>query len=217
MNNQDGLGKYYQISIFAKDGEAMPVEVVSYMLSIQDGRERLQFQLAYQCAPFLKRLRASCLTNIEKRDCPALDSILAGTDIKYRLLTADKGRYLLFLYRQRELWFCLDRAGVREFLARYGYLCQSLEAMLDRLSDRVSRYAFHGAGFPHEIGVFLNYPVDDVRCFIECRGKGGFMTGYWKVYHYPGRAQMIFQAYDKARTSAVNECLAGKKLKDIAR
>lgn len=195
----------------------MPVEVVSYMLSLQDMRKRLQFQLVFQCAPFLKRLKTACITNIEEGCCLEIDSILAGTDIEYRFLAMDKGRCLLFLYRQRELAAYLNRADVREFLVCYGYRCQSVEEVLCRLSERVCEYFHHSLGFPHEIGVFLDYPIDDVRCFIEQEGRGGFLTGYWKVYHNPGRAQLIFQAYDKARISAVNEYLTGKPIRDIAR
>ena len=42
------------------------------------------------------------------------------------------------------------------------------------------------------------------------------VSGYWKVYNNPGRAKMIFWAYDKAKTSAVNEYLIGKNIRDIA-
>lgn len=195
----------------------MPVEVVSYMLSIEDTERRLQFWLVSQCAPFLKRLKTACIMNIEKYYCSKLGGILAGTDIEYRFLRVDEDRCLLFLYRQRELADYLDRADVRGFLMAYGYPCRSMEEILDRLSERVRGYSCRGLCFPHEIGVFLNYPVEDVRCFIEQKGKGGYMTGYWRVYHDPVKAQLIFQAYDKARTSAVNEYLTGKCVRDIAR
>ena len=62
----------------------------------------------------------------------------------------------------------------------------------------------------------LDYPIDDVKCFIEQDGKDSLFSGYWKVYNNPGRAKMIFWAYDKAKTSAVNEYLIGKSIRDIA-
>ena len=55
-----------------------------------------------------------------------------------------------------------------------------------------------------------------MRGFIERDGRGEILSGYWKVYHNPGKAQLIFQAYDKARISAVNEFLTGKPMQDIA-
>ena len=65
-------------------------------------------------------------------------------------------------------------------------------------------------GFPHEIGAFLGYPVNDVRGFIQNEGKGCLMTGYWKVYENLAGAKMIFNKYDRAKDSAVNEFLTGK-------
>ena len=34
--------------------------------------------------------------------------------------------------------------------------------------------------FPHEISVFLGYPLKDVKCFISRRGSGYHMCGEWK-------------------------------------
>lgn len=194
----------------------MPVEVVSYMLSGLDPKECLQFQIVLRCAPFLKGMKAASAVNIEKQYCPGLEEVLADTGIEYRYLSKDKGRCLVFFYRRKEFSDYLKRADVREFLECCGYRCPGPEKVLDRLSDRICRYIRRDAGFPHEIGVFLDYPIDDVRCFMEQKGKGGVMTGYWKVYHDPGKAQLIFQAYDKARISAVNEFLAGETIKEIA-
>ena len=41
-------------------------------------------------------------------------------------------------------------------------------------------------GFPHEMGVLLGYPVEDVRGFMEQNGQNALYQGYWKVYaHVP--------------------------------
>ena len=194
----------------------MPVEVVSYMLSSLDLKKCLQFQIVLRCAPFLKGMKTACAVNIEEQYCTELKGILADTDIEYRYLSTDKGRRLAYFYRKKELSDYLRRTDVKRFLERFGYGWMEPEKALDRLSERVCRYIRRGAGFPHEIGAFLDYPIDDVRCFIEQKGKGGVMTGYWKVYHNPGKAQLIFQAYDKARISAVNEFLAGDTIIEIA-
>lgn len=194
----------------------MPVEVVSYMLSNLDLKKCLQFQIVLRCAPFLKGMKTACAVNIEEQYCTELKGILADTDIEYRYLSTDKGRRLAYFYRKKELSDYLRRTDVKRFLERFGYGWMEPEKALDRLSERVCRYIRRGAGFPHEIGAFLDYPIDDVRCFIEQKGKGGVMTGYWKVYHNPGKAQLIFQAYDKARISAVNEFLAGDTIREIA-
>ncbi len=193
----------------------MPYEVVIYMLSCGDLRKRLQFQIIFQCAPFLKGLKVACIMNLRGAACEELDSFFEGTEVYYRVLTRQKGRCLVLFYREREFESFLGREDVQEFLKVYGYSGTDIQAVLGRLSRRVCQYAEHNSGFPHEIGVFLDYPVEDVACFIRERGRNSLLDGYWKVYHNPVRAQMTFYAYDKAKVSAVNEYLSGRSVRDI--
>lgn len=194
----------------------MPVEVVSYMLSSKNLIKRLQFQIIMQCAPFLKGLKIACIINLNSHECECLDELLEHTDIAYRLLARNKKKCLVFLYREKELQEYLRRLEVADFLEAYGYVLDNLAEVLELLSDRVCQYSDGEICFPHEIGAFLDYPIDDVKCFIEKGGKDCLLVGYWKVYNNPGKAQMIFSAYDKAKTSAVNEFMTGKTIRDIA-
>ena len=194
----------------------MSKEVVSYMLSGMDNMKRLQVQLILQCAPFLKGIKIACILNITEENSRELYEILEGTGIKFKILTRNHGKCLVLLYRRESFSRYLKRTDVREFLGSYGYEDVEPEKMLERLSKRVCQYSDGEICFPHEIGAFLDYPIDDVKCFIEKDGKDSLFSGYWKVYNNPGRAKMIFWAYDKAKTSAVNEYLIGKSIRDIA-
>ena len=194
----------------------MSKEVVSYMLSGMDNMKSLQVQLILQCAPFLKGIKIACILNITEENSRELYEILEGTEIKFKILTRNHGKCLVFLYRRESFYRYLKRTDVREFLGSYGYEDVEPEKMLERLSKRVCQYSDGEICFPHEIGAFLDYPIDDVKCFIEKDGKDSLFSGYWKVYNNPGRAKMIFWAYDKAKTSAVNEYLIGKSIRDIA-
>ena len=194
----------------------MSKEVVSYMLSGMDNMKSLQVQLILQCAPFLKGIKIACILNITEENSRELYEILEGTGIKFKILTRNHGKCLVFLYRRESFSRYLKRTDVREFLGSYGYEDVEPEKMLERLSKRVCQYSDGEICSPHEIGAFLDYPIDDVKCFIEKDGKDSLFSGYWKVYNNPGRAKMIFWAYDKAKTSAVNEYLIGKSIRDIA-
>lgn len=194
----------------------MSKEVVSYMLSGMDNMKSLQVQLILQCAPFLKGIKIACILNITEENSRELYEILEGTGIKFKILTRNHGKCLVLLYRRESFSRYLKRTDVREFLGSYGYENVEPEKMLERLSKRVCQYSDGEICFPHEIGAFLDYPIDDVKCFIEKDGKDSLFSGYWKVYNNPGRAKMIFWAYDKAKTSAVNEYLIGKNIRDIA-
>ena len=213
----------------------MPVEVISYMLSNEDIRRRLQFRMILQGAPFLKGIKVACVMNLEASQCAELEEALEGTEIKYFVLASCKGKSLVYFYRRKPLIRYLRRLDVASFLREYGYEYDMegneegragtlnadeiaeewIEKVLERLAHRVCEYSGNHICFPHEIGAFLDYPVEDVRGFIRQEGKGSLLTGYWKVYENPERARMIFLAYDKAKTSAVNEFLAGKRMCEI--
>lgn len=46
--------------------------------------------------------------------------------------------------------------------------------------------------FPHEIGLFLGYPVEDVKGFIENKGENCVKCGAWKVYCNPEEKMHFF-------------------------
>ena len=46
---------------------------------------------------------------------------------------------------------------------------------------------------PHEIGVFLGYPIWDVKGFIDNKGKDFKYCGTWKVYNNTDYAKIYFR------------------------
>ncbi|MDR0758852.1 MAG: DUF3793 family protein [Treponema sp.] len=65
---------------------------------------------------------------------------------------------------------------------------------LDRLKEQ-----FTSSQFPHEVGIFLGYPADDVLGFVEHNGQNYKLCGYWKVYGDVERAKACFRQYDECR------------------
>ena len=169
----------------------MPVEVVACMLADKNSWKRLQFQLFLQCAPLFKGYKVACITNVRREDMRNMHLLLNGTGICYRALTFCRDKYLVLLYRPAQLKTYLKQPEVKTFLADYGYEENSLEKVLERLSLRVREHSKNEIEFPHEIGIFLNYPLEDVRGFIEHKGQDSLFCGYWKVYHDPEKAKQI--------------------------
>ena len=67
----------------------------------------------------------------------------------------------------------------RAFLQACGYpVSMGTGRLLDELSRRM-RSAKAG-GFPHEIGLFLGYPLEDVTGFIAAGGAEYRCSGCWK-------------------------------------
>ena len=91
------------------------------------------------------------------------------------------------------------------------------EDALNVFAKRYTNYRKGEAEFPHELGVFLGYPLEDVLGFIENQGRNFVYSGYWKVYSKKDRAIQTFQRYDNARHQLLKQLCEGKKIKEIIR
>lgn len=100
---------------------------------------------------------------------------------------------LIYLYRPKRLSADLtDETAVR-LLRRYGYDTESCEKCIVRLVRKLRTQE----AFPHEIGLFLGYPPEDVRGFIENDACGCKCVGCWKVYGDEEAAKKKFAQYKK--------------------
>ena len=106
-------------------------------------------------------------------------------------LRYSKDSVLLLIYRPAALEKRLADGRVREYLEQYGYVCSSIARCISKLSERICECS----EFPHEIGIFLGYPLGDVIGFTQHRDTGCKCTGYWKVYGDEVSAQRTFARY----------------------
>ena len=107
---------------------------------------------------------------------------------------AKTGACLVYVFRPKRLERIMTSAESRNFLAKYGYpLSDTPEGLLSRLSDRLCLEE----DFPHEIGVFLDYPLEDVVGFIEHKGQNYVCGGLWKCYADPSARKKLFDTYKK--------------------
>ena len=106
----------------------------------------------------------------------------------------EKGiRVLVYVYRKKQLEVSLNRPGVAKFLKKYGYGSTDVEYALDRLKSRIGE----NNEFPHEIGIFLDYPLGDVIGFITNEGRNFKCVGCWKVYCDECACRKTFAKYKK--------------------
>ena len=102
------------------------------------------------------------------------------------------------VYRPALLRESLRQPERRAFLQTCGYpVSTGTGRFLDELSRRM-RSAKAG-GFPHEIGLFLGYPLEDVTGFIAAGGAEYRCSGCWKVYGDVEQAQHLFRRYAACR------------------
>ena len=126
------------------------------------------------------------------------------TNCKCRGTHCGKGciRALIYIYRPGRLQSDLDAEEAKDILLRFGYEESSLDGCISRLADRI----YECDEFPHEVGLFLGYPPEDVQGFIEFGGRKSKASGYWKVYGDVARAQKQFERFSKC-TGVYLECL----------
>ena len=97
---------------------------------------------------------------------------------------------LVYVCRKTRLQENILKPGVLHFLERYGYRSTDADEAIGPLKERLSN--LEGEGFPHEIGIFLGYPLGDVIGFIENAGRNFKCSGCWKVYCNECEAVKLF-------------------------
>lgn len=187
----------------------LPVNDIMSLRNSGDKRVSLSAMLALNCASVLKGSKAAAIVTVEIQDFFVIRDMLRNTGVLFRLLNTGRSRFILYMYREKLLFEYMCREDVGRFLERYGYGGACPEEMLDRLADRMVLYGSGKIKFPHEIGIFLGYPVADVRGFIENEGKNFIYSGYWKVYENADETMELFRQYDREREAAVTEVIRG--------
>lgn len=167
-------------------------------------QNRLYVQLALQCAPFLAGIKVSNLFIVEERYWLGLCWLCRNTDICVRRLYYCRGKVTLLMYRKKELEEWLNMPETYALLIKLGYENGNLHHIFTRLEEKIGG---HGSGempFPHELGLILGYPPEDVEGFLENGGKKCLYTGYWKVYAHLEEKLELFWAYDRAVDKALS-------------
>jgi hypothetical protein len=131
--------------------------------------------------------------------------MLAESGLEVREL-ADRGNsLLLLLYRPTALRALLAQKSVCVILGKAGYLEPSdPEKVLCELKKRVA-----GEGFPHEIGVFLGYPLKDVVGFMGWPRLSFTCQGPWKIFGDPSQSLRLAQAHRECRCRMSQQLSSG--------
>lgn len=70
--------------------------------------------------------------------------------------------------------------------------------------------------FPHEVGLFISYPPQDVRGFIENHAVNYKYAGLWKVYGDVELAQSLFTKFRKCTDIYCALWRAGSSIDQLA-
>ena len=169
-------------------------------------------ELIEHCSPTLASIKAASLFTYTYKSLKELhvrvtywNSKMKRKGITFDILSENVGvnKALIYVYRRADLEKILNRDEIRSFLLNHGYLiddneivggvnCENIILQLKKKFEKLNQ-------FPHEIGIFLEYPIGDVKGFIENHGCNCKCTGYWKVYCNEEEAEKTFRKYKKCR------------------
>lgn len=158
--------------------------------------------LAFHTAPTLLGIKCASLISLSENEyeiekqADIFNSRAAVKGLKSRILCSCGSRRLMLIYSEKQLRKRLSDERAVKLLASCGYPENgSMEEYLELLSERIGQ----GGDFPHEIGVFLGYPLEDVEGFIINKGGNFKLCGCWKVYGCEESARRTFANYEKCR------------------
>ena len=156
--------------------------------------------LVRQCAPTLAGMKPGSIfcfnhspLEVSRQKVCQWNKQLApfGLTVQILLERPSSSSVIVFVYRHDRLEQMLSDDAYQSFLAKTGYARTNLDDLLEQLAQRLRTQP----EFPHEIGVFLGYPLRDVIGFIENHGRNFTCCGFWKSYGDPAEMQVCFACY----------------------
>ena len=162
----------------------------------------LERYLVEHCSPTLASIKTANLFCMPYSSIEELESQLGELSEQFKdkgitvsIVRRRKDTALIYVYRKQKLMQDLAKPGVAQFMKEYGYENVEVDQAIERLRYRLEE----GDAFPHEIGLFLGYPLGDVIGFIENAGKNSKCSGCWKVYCNECETVKLFEKFRKCR------------------
>ncbi len=172
--------------------------------------------LAFHCAPVLRKKKAANMFHIKKSKFHDIQTIITTYNRKLniqglflKLFQKDKEHVTVYMYYKEMLESILNLSDIKNFLKNYHYPYNDVDASLMYLDKRLTTCC----EYPHEIGIFLGYPLCDVLGFIH--QKQCEFCGYWKVYQNVDQTSQLFSIYDKCIKETKNAILCGRCIEQL--
>lgn len=174
--------------------------------------------LVEHCAPTFAGLKTGNLFRISYADIEVfreelrrLNGILKKKGLRAVPVRMTAEFALVYLYRPDFLKRDLGSEEAARLLTSLGYEPQSV----NRSVAFLARMMREKEAFPHEIGLFLGYPPEDVLGFMKSSREGVKCVGCWKVYGDEARARAAFWRFQRCREVFEENVQRGRKLEAL--
>ena len=105
-----------------------------------------------------------------------------------------------------------SQAELSAFLRTWNIALRGKGIRIIPLRTHLIRRLSRSEDFPHEIGLFLGYPCEDVRGFIDNKAACAKCVGCWKVYGDEEKAKKQFERFKKCTRIYQQQWADGKPL-----
>ncbi len=177
------------------------------------------YVLLQHCSPTLAGIKTGNLVTCSFRtrgevqsDVARWNRSLGKKGIRVLVLKYMEHKVLLYLYRPAALRRDLRQPDKADILRKCGYACGEEEECIRTLI----RHLEENSVFPHEIGLFIGYPAEDVEGFIRNRGGGCKYSGMWKVYGNVEERRRLFEKYRHCTEVYCRRAKSGKSIEELA-
>ena len=178
-------------------------------------RESLEVQLLLQCAPMIAGLKASNLLIIASENEADARRILNGTKISCARLARMDKKTTMLIYHEQWVKEYLASREVSDLLRVLGYEGKGFYEVLHSVRKKYRSYMKKEGEFPHELGLLLGYPAEDVKGYMDNKGRNYLCTGYWQVYADPAAKLNLFQKFELARERLIRAIFDGKEIQEL--
>ncbi len=168
----------------------------------------IERKLIEHCAPTLAGIKTAnmftakfCSEDILCKQISKLNQVLNEKRVNIMVLRTHSDTALIYTYREEMLKVDMTNEKAKNILHRYGYDGLTCSEAIERLVGRLQAFDKTNSfeNFPHEVGLFLGYPPEDVEGFICNRGMNYHLCGCWKVYGDADKASIGFARYKKCK------------------
>ncbi len=155
--------------------------------------------IIHLCAPTLCSVKPACLISVSKstlfeeyQKILFWNKILKENKKKIKIVRRSENLFLLLIYDEFLIENIIFNEEIKSYLTIKGYsLNQGISVVLCELLSRLSNESI----FPHEIGVFLGYPLEDVLGYEKYSGTKSKFSGAWTVYGNVEKAKLQMNIY----------------------
>ena len=178
-----------------------------------------EHMLIDHCSPTLAGVKTGSLFTCDYcckkkvyRKIRQINRILVPKGLRLLPLRFHKGKALIYLYRPDKLENDLADHTAVNLLKQCGYSLKNGNCCIVELIGKLHSQN----SFPHEIGLFLGYPPEDVDGFMNGNPASYKYSGLWKVYGDVDKAKKTFDTYRKCSEIYKTRWQTGCSLEQLA-